>query len=103
MDVVNGGDEWIDRHPHHRLVHEGGWDVQVLDDGAFRFLKPNVEALAASSVPERGNVDIEPGKNCMNCLGDTDLNQFPFSLLRHRISNVRVRNAQTDLSGGRHS
>jgi hypothetical protein len=33
---------------HHRLVHEGGWDVQVLDDGAFRFLKPNGEALSSS-------------------------------------------------------
>jgi hypothetical protein len=30
---------------HHRLVHEGGWDVQVLDDGAFRFLKPNGESF----------------------------------------------------------
>jgi len=33
---------------HHRLVHEGGWDVQVLDDGAFRFLKPNGEVLNGS-------------------------------------------------------
>src|SRR5712671_5450737 len=33
---------------HHRLVHEGGWNVQVLDDGAFRFLRPNGEALDAS-------------------------------------------------------
>jgi len=33
---------------HHRLVHEGGWDVQVLDDGAFRFLRPDGEALDAS-------------------------------------------------------
>jgi hypothetical protein len=30
---------------HHRLVHEGGWDVQVLDDGVFRFLKPNGEMV----------------------------------------------------------
>jgi hypothetical protein len=33
---------------HHRLVHEGGWNAQVLDDGAFRFLKPNGEALSSS-------------------------------------------------------
>jgi len=33
---------------HHRLVHEGGWDVKVLDDGAFRFLKPNGEVLNGS-------------------------------------------------------
>ena len=25
---------------HHRLVHEGGFDVQRLDDGAFRFINP---------------------------------------------------------------
>ena len=25
---------------HHRLVHEGGFDVQRLDDGAFRFVNP---------------------------------------------------------------
>jgi hypothetical protein len=33
---------------HHHLVHEDGWNVQVLDDGAFRFLKPNGEALNSS-------------------------------------------------------
>jgi hypothetical protein len=26
---------------HHRAVHEGGVQIQVLDDGAFRFIKPN--------------------------------------------------------------
>jgi hypothetical protein len=26
---------------HHRLVHEGQVEVQVLDDGAFRFIKPD--------------------------------------------------------------
>ena len=26
---------------HHRLVHEGGFDVQRLDDGAFRFTNPH--------------------------------------------------------------
>ena len=25
---------------HHRAVHEGGFDVQILDDGAFRFVQP---------------------------------------------------------------
>ena len=34
---------------HHRLVHEGGWNVQVLDDGAFRFLKPNGDALISDA------------------------------------------------------
>ena len=26
---------------HHRAVHEGGFDVRVLDDGALRFLRPD--------------------------------------------------------------
>ena len=26
---------------HHRLVHEGKVEIQRLDDGAFRFLRPN--------------------------------------------------------------
>ena len=30
---------------HHRLVHEGGFDVQRLDDGAFRFTDPNGRAI----------------------------------------------------------
>src|SRR5712672_4635687 len=39
---------------HHRLVHEGGWNVQVLDDGAFRFLKPDGEAIG-EYVPTSGS------------------------------------------------
>ncbi|MBX5460872.1 MAG: HNH endonuclease, partial [Steroidobacteraceae bacterium] len=30
---------------HHRFVHEGGVQIQVLDDGAFRFVKPDGETL----------------------------------------------------------
>ena len=30
---------------HHRLVHEGGFDVQRLDDGAFRFKNPHGLAI----------------------------------------------------------
>ena len=30
---------------HHRLVHEGGFDVQRLDDGAFRFTNPHRLAI----------------------------------------------------------
>jgi len=29
---------------HHRLVHEGGVQIQSLDDGALRFVKPNGES-----------------------------------------------------------
>jgi hypothetical protein len=31
---------------HHHLVHEGGWSIQVLDDGAFQFLKPGGVVLS---------------------------------------------------------
>ena len=30
---------------HHRLVHEGQVEIQVLDDGAFRFIRPNGETF----------------------------------------------------------
>ena len=30
---------------HHRAVHEGGITVQVLDDGAFRFVRPDGRAV----------------------------------------------------------
>ena len=39
---ANGGETSLDNlillcPTHHRLVHEGGFDVRRLDDGAFRF------------------------------------------------------------------
>ena len=42
---ANGGKTSLDNlillgPTHHRLVHEGGFDVQRLDDGAFRFTNP---------------------------------------------------------------
>ncbi|HTU68012.1 MAG TPA: DUF222 domain-containing protein [Steroidobacteraceae bacterium] len=30
---------------HHRAVHEGGFDVRILDDGALRFVRPDGEAV----------------------------------------------------------
>jgi hypothetical protein len=30
---------------HHRAVHEGGFDVQILDDGALRFVRPDGKAV----------------------------------------------------------
>jgi hypothetical protein len=32
---------------HHRAVHEGGFRIQILDDGALRFVKPNGEWVAS--------------------------------------------------------
>jgi hypothetical protein len=30
---------------HHHAVHEGGFRIEILDDGALRFVKPNGEAV----------------------------------------------------------
>ena len=43
---ANGGETSLDNlillcPTHHRLVHEGGFDVQRLDDGVFRFTNPH--------------------------------------------------------------
>ncbi|HEU4779250.1 MAG TPA: DUF222 domain-containing protein [Steroidobacteraceae bacterium] len=43
---------------HHRAVHEGGMRIEILDDGAFRFVKPDGECLD----------DVAPG--CTQPLGD---------------------------------
>ncbi len=32
---------------HHRAVHEGGIRIEILDDGAFRFVRPNGTAVGA--------------------------------------------------------
>ena len=47
---AHGGETSIDNlvllcPTHHRLVHEGGFDVQRLDDGAFRFTNPHGLAI----------------------------------------------------------
>jgi hypothetical protein len=34
---------------HHRLVHEGGIHVEVLDDGAFRFVRPDGRAIDSAA------------------------------------------------------
>ena len=42
---------------HHRLVHEGGFDVRRLDDGALRFTDPNGEAVRAPAPCEASSPD----------------------------------------------
>ena len=59
---ANGGETSLDNlillcPTHHRLVHEGGFDVQRLDDGAFRFVNPHGLAIRpprrqATSTPD---------------------------------------------------
>ncbi len=59
---------------HHRRVHEGGVNVQVLDDGAFRFVRPDGRAFEGPA-PSRG----EPfdGTELRRCHpgGDTHINR----------------------------
>ena len=42
---------------HHRLVHEGGFDVQRLDDGAFRFTNPYGVAIRPPQRREASSPD----------------------------------------------
>ena len=42
---------------HHRLVHEGGFDVRRLDDGALRFTAPNGETVRAPAPHEHSSPD----------------------------------------------
>jgi Domain of unknown function (DUF222)/HNH endonuclease len=48
---------------HHRQVHEGGYTIQILDDGALRFLRPNGEPIEPSSPvpskPWRGQTHVD--------------------------------------------
>lgn len=34
---------------HHRAVHEGGFEVRILDDGALRFVRPDGRALESGA------------------------------------------------------
>ena len=59
---ANGGETALDNlvllcPTHHRLVHEGGFEVQRLDDGVFRFSAPDgtpVGPPGPSEAPEPG-------------------------------------------------
>ena len=42
---------------HHRLVHEGGFDVQRLDDGMFRFTNPHGLAIRPPQRREASSPD----------------------------------------------
>ena len=37
---------------HHRLMHEGGFAIEVLDDGALRFLRPDQRAIPVAGSAE---------------------------------------------------
>ena len=59
---ANGGETSLDNlillcPTHHRLVHEGGFDVQRLDDGAFRFTNPHGLAIKPPHPQEASSPD----------------------------------------------
>ena len=59
---------------HHRAVHEVGYDVRILDDGALRFLKPDGQAIevgASAGHQPAGDVHALPnGKFVPTWRGD---------------------------------
>jgi len=71
---------------HHRLVHEGGWSIQVLDDGAFRFLKPNGDALDTS-------ISANPGSDALRITTAKPMARRPHGLSSRRASVVSERGA----------
>jgi hypothetical protein len=59
------------RH-HHGCVHEGGFQIQVLDDGALRFLRPDgraVDSVAPGYTQLLGDWEYLPANNRERGLG----------------------------------
>ena len=42
---------------HHRLAHEGGFDLRRLDDGTFRFTAPHGRTIRPSQPREGSSLD----------------------------------------------
>jgi len=85
---------------HHRLVHEGQVVIQTLDDGAFRFVKPDgqtydsptpepTDARAIVVAHEAANLRITPATAVTRWTGEAlDLDLAIDSLMRRREKNV---------------
>jgi hypothetical protein len=66
-------------HFHHRAVHEGGFEVRILDDGALRFARPDGQpldcGLRGGSQPAGNMLALPKGKFVDAWRGDRlDLN-----------------------------
>ena len=48
---------------HHRLVHEGGFDVHRLDDGAYRFVSPQGWAVRPPRTPGASSPEVIVRRN----------------------------------------
>jgi hypothetical protein len=80
---------------HHRAVHEGGFDVQVLDDGALRFIRPDgdvVDRVAPGCSQPAGDWQQLPKGEFLDCWrGDRLDLSFAVELLieeSHRTQDV---------------
>ena len=83
---------------HHRLVHEGGAVIQVLDDGGFRFVKPDGEVFDSPALPStdwealvEGNqgVPITPQTALTGWRGESlDLGLAAQGLMQRRAKSV---------------
>jgi hypothetical protein len=56
---------------HHRLHHEGGFIIQVLDDGGFRFLRPNGETFESPMPPPANATDLVAGQEGLGITAGT--------------------------------
>ena len=65
---AKGGDTSLDNLVllwpfHHRLVHEGGFDVHRLDDGAYRFVSPQGWTVRPPQTPSPSSPEVIAGHN----------------------------------------
>lgn len=72
---ANGGETKLDNllllcRFHHRLVHEGGFDVQRLDDGAYRFLDPDGRAIPSAPTSMTDGAPPVDGRTAADRLRD---------------------------------
>ncbi len=87
---------------HHRLVHEGQVEVQILDDGAFRFVRPDGETFESPAPRSRewtAPVHITPHTAITRWTGEALDHELAIScLMERRAKNVP---AETSLLSGK--
>ncbi|MBX5460994.1 MAG: HNH endonuclease, partial [Steroidobacteraceae bacterium] len=83
---------------HHRFVHEGGVRIEVLDDGAFRFVKPDGQALD-SLPPQRRTPSAWTQLALHHAGGSLGAPGHGRDALDWRISRLRARGWRAACSG----
>ena len=74
---------------HHRAVHEGGIRIEILDDGALRFVKPNGEPSTAS----------RPAARSRSVIGGSCRPEPLVNSLERRADGLRSRRRGADAAG----